>query len=200
MNTPKPAPSETEPKTAIDESLENRDNQNSQKPNGVIRELHLDTVTKKSAASTDMAKKKRPLLFVILLIVAALGGVGTGFGSYQLYARSGGALQDIEAVPTEGSITAGAVFGSPDTDTFKDSAEGYLESGTPGDEGTHQLLRPGGDMQTVTLTSSVTDLDALVGMQVKVWGETFRSQSSGWLMDVGRVEVLKVKGEKPSEE
>ena len=64
-------------------------------------------------------------------------------------------------------------------------------------EGSHVLLRPGGASQTVHLTSSVTDLEKFVGMQVRVWGETFRGRSAGWLMDVGRVEVIKTVGTAP---
>ena len=84
--------------------------------------------------------------------------------------------------------------------SFKDSAEGYLEEGGLEGEGSHKLLRPGGDSQTVYLTSSVTDLDELVGTEVRIWGETFKGQKAGWLMDVGRVEVLKVDAESPAEQ
>jgi hypothetical protein len=34
-------------------------------------------------------------------------------------------------------------------------------------------------------------------MEVKIWGETFKGQQAGWLMDVGRVEVIEVEGEQP---
>ena len=68
--------------------------------------------------------------------------------------------------------------------------EGNLESGGINGEGTHKLIRPGGDSQTVYLTSSVLDLNQFVGKKVKVWGQTFSAKKAGWLMDVGRVEVL----------
>jgi len=190
-------------KTVIDETTGTRDNQGSQNSSAtMLHPLHLaDQPGKTAPDTTAMPKKAKPALFVITLLVAIAAGIGTGYGSYQLYAQSpSGKLSDIQTLPTEGSISPGAIFGSSDTDTFKDSAEGYLEKGTAGEEGTHQLLREGGETQTVTLTSSVTDLDALVGMDVKVWGETFRSQSSGWLMDVGRVEVVAVSGTKPQME
>lgn len=80
--------------------------------------------------------------------------------------------------------------GSTDTKVFKDSAEGTLEEGGLEGEGTHRLIRPGGDSQTVYLTSSVVDLDVFVGKKVKVWGETLAAQKAGWFMDVGRVENL----------
>jgi len=83
------------------------------------------------------------------------------------------------------------IAGSADSKTFKDSAEGTLSAGGVDGEGTHQLKRPGGESQTVALTSSVLDLSKFEGKQVKVWGETFAAQTAGWLMDVGKVEVVR---------
>lgn len=80
--------------------------------------------------------------------------------------------------------------GSSDTKVFRDSAEGDLEAGGINGEGTHKLIRPGGDSQTVYLTSSVLDLNQFIGKKVRVWGETFSAQQAGWLMDIGKVEVL----------
>lgn len=82
------------------------------------------------------------------------------------------------------------VFGSKDTSIFRDSTEGTLEKGGIDGEGTHKLIRPGGDSQTVYLTSSVIDLDQFEGKKVKVWGETQSAQTAGWFMDVGRLEVI----------
>ena len=77
--------------------------------------------------------------------------------------------------------------------TFRDEAEGTVEKNEDLDkyaQGTHKLLRPGGESQTAYLTSSVLDLDDYVGKKVKVFGETFGSSQVGWLMDVGKVEVI----------
>jgi len=77
--------------------------------------------------------------------------------------------------------------------TFRDEAEGTVEKNDDLDkyaQGTHKLLRPGGESQTAYLTSSVLDLDEYVGKKVKVFGETFGSSQVGWLMDVGKVEVV----------
>lgn len=82
------------------------------------------------------------------------------------------------------------VVGSADTSTFKDMAEGQLQKGGIDGEGTHKLIRPGGDSQTVYLTSTVLDLDQFVGKKVRVWGQTYSAKTAGWLMDVGRVQVL----------
>ncbi|MDO8487404.1 MAG: hypothetical protein Q7S45_03870 [Candidatus Curtissbacteria bacterium] len=76
--------------------------------------------------------------------------------------------------------------------TFRDQAEGELQKNDKLDkyaQGTHKLIRPGGEDQTAYLTSSILDMDQYVGKKVKVFGETFGSSQVGWLMDVGKVEV-----------
>jgi len=65
-----------------------------------------------------------------------------------------------------------------------------LEAGGLDGEGTHHLIRPGGDSQTIYLTSSVVDLSLFVGRKVKVKGETFTPQNAGWFMDVGVITAL----------
>lgn len=77
--------------------------------------------------------------------------------------------------------------------TFRDEAEGVVEKNDKLDkyaQGTHKLIRPGGESQTAYLTSSVLDMDEYIGKKVKVYGETFGSSQVGWLMDVGKVEVI----------
>ncbi|MBI2012819.1 hypothetical protein HYW39_00575 [Candidatus Curtissbacteria bacterium] len=77
--------------------------------------------------------------------------------------------------------------------TFRDEAEGVVERNDTLDkyaQGTHKLIRPGGENQTAYLTSSVLDLEQYVGKKVKVFGETFGSSQVGWLMDVGKVETI----------
>lgn len=144
----------------------------------------------------DMQKTLKKLL--PFLLVAVVAGVFTGFGAHRLTAKDTGVPADGKLERVAGSdVSNGDVFGSADEKTFKDSATGYLEAGGLDGEGSHRLLRPGGEAQTVYLTSSVTDLDKLVGMEVQVWGETFKGQKAGWLMDVGRVKVVEVEGESP---
>lgn len=82
------------------------------------------------------------------------------------------------------------MVGSTDIKTFRDSTEGVLEKGGLDGEGSHKLIRPGGESQTAYLTSSIVDLDQFVGKKVRVWGETFKAQKAGWLMDVGKIELL----------
>lgn len=129
---------------------------------------------------------------------AVLAGLITGGGVFALtrtQTASTGQNQPIAQVPTS-SVKVGDVFGSS-SDAFSDNVTGYLEIGGLRGEGSHRLLRPGGDSQTVYLTSSITDLDQFAGMEVKIWGETFAGQQAGWLMDVGRIEVLDTDAESP---
>lgn len=164
---------------------------NNQSSVNSVQSLHKQGTMSKSSKSG----------FIVAAIIAIALGVATGYGSSKLYAKNLGLPSgDIEKVATEGSVQNGDVFGSPDTSSFKDSAKGYLEAGGLDNEGTHHLVREGGISQTVYLTSSVTDLSKLEGMEVEVWGETFKGQKAGWLMDVGRIQVTEVQGQKPAEE
>lgn len=147
--------------------------------------------------------------FIPIIIVSSVVAVGLGIliswlirsaqaPEGQTASLGSGGTVELQQVATDvESIKAGDVFGSPDESTFKDSAQGYLAAGGVNGEGTHQLQRIGGESQTVALNSSITDLDALVGMEVEVWGETFAGQASGWLMDVGRVKVVNPQGTSP---
>lgn len=154
-----------------------------------------------------MKKLNQTTKIVILSVLALVLGIGGGFllkGKPPTTTADGGVTSDgqnITAVVADDTsqIKKGDVFGSNDETVFKDNAQGFLEAGGLDGEGSHALLRPGGVSQTVYLTSSVTDLDSFVGMDIKVWGETFKGQKAGWLMDVGRVEVVNTQGENPNE-
>ncbi len=129
-----------------------------------------------------------PQLLAIFSVVIILG-VGGG------YFLSKNAGSDPIAATTAGgtssdSVSKGSTFGSDDTKTFKDTVEGELKEGGIKDEGQFHLVRPGGDSQNVYLTSSIVDLSKFVGKKIKVWGQTQKAQHAGWLMDVGRVEIL----------
>ena len=113
--------------------------------------------------------------FLVLL------GIGTGY----LLSRAN--IAGVGVKP--GIVNTGKVSGSTDTTTFKDSATGVIQKDGIDGEGTHQLIRDGGPSQTVTLLSSVVDLDQYVGKKVKVFGQTVAAQKAAWLMDVGRVEL-----------
>jgi len=122
----------------------------------------------------------RMILGIFVAIV--LLGVGTGYLLSRYAPKSMGGV-------ASSTINTGKVVGSTDTQTFKDSAVGVIQKGGTDGEGTHQLIRDGGPSQTVTLLSSVVDLDIYVGKKVKVSGQTVTAKRAAWLMDVGKVEL-----------
>ena len=133
---------------------------------------------------------KQSLVPVIILFVVAIGaGIFTGAWFKTSKASGSGVSGNVQATIPSTGVKVGDVFGSTDETSFKDKATGVIDKGGLNGEGTHKLVRPGGPSQTVYLTSSVIDLDQLVGDQVTVWGETFKGQKVGWLMDVGRAKV-----------
>lgn len=138
-------------------------------------------------------KKGAGMKYVLIALIVVLLGVGTGFIlSNKNILSKGKTGSDVidNSSGGEGGITKGTTVGISDEKTFKDSAEGKLEAGGVNGDGSHHLVRPGGDSQNVYLTSSLVDLDRFVGREVKVWGETFSAKQAGWLMDVGKLKVL----------
>ncbi|MGH7246294.1 MAG: hypothetical protein ACREGI_05190 [Candidatus Levyibacteriota bacterium] len=128
-----------------------------------------------------------PQVVVVFIVVVVLAVV-TGY-LFSKKSTSTGPVA-VSAPSSASSIAKGAVYGSNDTQTFKDTAEGVLQKGGIDSEGQYHLVRPGGDSQSVYMTSSLVDLSLFVGRKVKVWGQTQAAKSAGWLMDAGRVEVL----------
>jgi len=155
-------------------------------------------ITEAGKESDDMAKKLTlPLkLVAVTLVIAGLAGVGSGFAVNKL---TGGSTQSgLGPAVTPSSveeIQVGSIYGSENKEVFSDPAKGVLAIGGINGEGSHHLIRPGGDSQTVYMTSSVLDLDMFAGYEVEVWGETFAAQKAGWLMDVGRVKVVGLESE-----
>ena len=138
-----------------------------------------------------------------IIFFVLIAGVASGFMANSLSGGAAGmaspiAEQNKTAEEVEDAVKVGAVFGVPDEKTFRDEVEGVLIKGGISGEGSHTLLREGGVSQNVYLTSSVVDLDQFENMKVKVWGETFKGQKAGWLMDVGRLEVGQLDATKPS--
>ena len=178
---------------------ENKQDQvNSQPTQDAYEEKSVDEFPNLSQNRDPMSKKAKKT-FLIICVVAVAAGVLTGFGAFKLKNKNGGSVAQMENVTVEDSekVKNGDVFGVQDKDTFADNATGYLESGGVDGEGSHKLLREGGDTQTVALTSSVVDLDKLVGFEVKLYGETHKAEKAGWFMDVGRVEVVNTEAEAP---
>lgn len=125
---------------------------------------------------TPMKVLSSKMIIGVYVLLVALG-VGTGY----LLSRSGTSTPSV--------VNTGKTVGSTDTKTFKDSAEGVIQKGGSGGEGTHALIRDGGPSQTAYLISSIVDLDLYVGKKVKVWGQTMAAKKVSWLMDVGKVEL-----------
>ena len=135
------------------------------------------------------SKSKFSPKIIVALILVAIVGILTGYflsgtGGVQNLASQNSGILNLSSAPK------GTVIGSDDTKTFKDAVEGTLREGGIEGEGAFHLERPGGESQNVYLTSSVVDLSKFVARKIKVWGETQKAQRAGWLMDVGRVEVL----------
>ena len=145
--------------------------------------LSNDSLSKNS--NTSISSIATPKLIVAFIAVILLGvGVGYVFSNI-------GNKNSSNKVESGSNIPGSKnVVGSSDTKTFKDIAEGTLKLGGIDGEGAYHLSRPGGDSQNVYLTSSIVDLSAYVGKKIKVWGETQQAEKAGWLMDVGRIEVL----------
>lgn len=137
------------------------------------------------------AKKKsktenNAMKFVGIVIVVILLGVLTGYGIATMKGTVG---KKAAGAPTY-SVSSGKIFGIEDTKDYPDIAQGALKEGGIEGEGAFHLVRPGGDSQNVYLTSSSVDLSQFIGKNIKVWGKTQAAQHAGWLMDVGKVQVL----------
>ncbi|OGG15217.1 hypothetical protein A2773_05025 [Candidatus Gottesmanbacteria bacterium RIFCSPHIGHO2_01_FULL_39_10] len=138
--------------------------------------------TLRSLDNTTVRKVPSKLIFIGLIVIIAGSIVG-----FVMAKRPQTTSEGTSSAIVPGS---GKIVGSKDTSLFKDMAEGTLEKGGIDGEGTHHLVRPGGDSQTVYVTSTVMDLSPFVGKKIRVWGQTHAAQKAGWLMDVGRVETL----------
>lgn len=127
-------------------------------------------------------------LSIIVLVIAAIAGTVSGYFLSQGITNNPQALQQDEQPKTD--------VKNPQQDrrTFRDFAEGKVtkkpDSNKVGEytEGTHLLVRD--SLDPVALTSSVVDMSQYEGKKVKVYGETQKAIKEGWLMDVGRVEVV----------
>jgi hypothetical protein len=150
------------------------------KQNNIVRDFNTVNVSKDGNKMLKNKNKWVVVFFASMLILGLISGYFlVGGGKDQIIGRGGGKI-----------IKKEKIVGSTDSKIFKDSTEGILKKGGIDGEGTHHLVRKGGPDQTAYLTSSVIDMDQFVGKKVKVWGETFKAEKAGWLMDVGRLELL----------
>jgi hypothetical protein len=153
-----------------------------------------------------MEPVKNNKVLPIVIIVGILLGLGSGFflAQKQLLLAGGTGTSILSAKPQEltssTSVKVGDVFGSADEATFRDQAEGILMAGGIDGEGSHHIERGANKTQWVYVTSSVVDLDLLVGNRVTIWGETNQGKKAGWLMDVGKLKVLELNAAPASDE
>jgi len=161
-------------------------------PHSVVRPLTTEPVITKTEQKGTGMKKIQPIIIGLIIV---LFGIGSGYGLAT--ARSGGiSVGGLKNEPglkrdvSSGEITVGTKVGVSDETTFDRDAEGTLEKGGIDGEGSHHLVRVGGESQTVYMTSSIIDLDQFIGRKVKIWGETIGAEKAGWFMDVGKLEVL----------
>jgi hypothetical protein len=162
----------------MDAKIDEVQKQNPNQTQPLIRNFNSDSI--KSAFTPKV---------IAILIGVIVVGVLSGFLASQFNTLS---TKNIKTgtVSSGSSVAAGTIIGSNDTTTFKDTAQGTLQEGGIDGEGAFHLVRPGGDSQNVYLTSSSVDLSQFVGKNIKVWGATQKAQHAGWLMDVGRIQVL----------
>ena len=157
---------------------------------GSETQTHLGSNLVRRLNKQEGRTMKRKFVIGLVVSVVILAGVATG---YVLSLGEGIGVLSTKKLKRQveaDEIVKGTLVGVADKETFRDSAEGTLEKGGINGEGSHHLVRPGGESQNVYLTSSIIDLDQFENRKVKVWGETFAAQKAGWLMDVGRLEVL----------
>lgn len=143
------------------------------------------TIPFRSVPKRNILSKFLPVLIVVIVVAAGILS-GLVFSSRAKSAKqiASSTLQNDQNLTPEVQKSF--------NQTFKDQAEGIIQKNDQFDkyaQGTHKLIRPGGESQTAFLTSSVLDLDQYDGKKVKVFGETFGSSQVGWLMDVGKVDI-----------
>lgn len=164
----------------------------SQKP----KETIVHKISVDDSPTPDMPMKNVIIIFTLVIVA----GIASGFGVSYVSGASGSSgsrdakTNDSGTKTLSGDDDVVESAGIADKETFSDSAEGTLEKKTEDDfleEGSYKLIRPGGESQTVHLTSSTVDMSKFVGEDVRVYGETFASEKVGWLMDVGFIEVKK---------
>lgn len=157
----------------------------SEQPQAEIKTSSTPKVTQPIGSQQSASKLKKVIPLILILFILAAGAVsGLYLSTINKTSDEKSALSDEELTPEVKQSF---------NQTFRDEAEGEIERNDELDkyaQGTHKLIRPGGEDQTAFLTSSVLDLDEYVGKNVKVFGETFGSSQVGWLMDVGKVEII----------
>ncbi len=154
--------------------------------------MNEEEITNSPVRSLAIESETKNKFFWMVVLVFILGLV-SGWGVFRFttgkevsFDESG---RKIAQLAQGEKVKKGESYGLKDS-VFVDSATGVVEKNTEGGDGTHKLLREGGESQTAFLTSSVVDLELFISHKVEIWGQTFSSEKVGWLMDVGQVKVL----------
>lgn len=152
--------------------------------------IHEMSGSKKSASASKGGNSSAGKSLLVVIVIMVILGLGTGYIAANVSGNANKGPVSVGDSVESGEIKQGTTVGVDDTEQFPDTAEGELKEGGIDGEGEYHLVRPGGDSQNVYLTSSAIDLSQFVGKKVKVQGATFEAEKAGWLMDVGRLEVL----------
>lgn len=133
--------------------------------------------------SSPAVPKMKNMTLALISVVVVLAGIGTGYLLSGVKGKTTGPSVSNSIVTNENEA------GIKDESKFSTTADGVLEAGGIGGEGTHHLIRGSGPSQYAYLTSSSVDLERFVGKKVQVWGETMSGKKAGWLIDVGKIKV-----------
>lgn len=151
---------------------------------GQEQQAPQDTLGKEVVS--EVPKNNQKYMKILAGLVVAVLGIGSGWffsgqaqGS-QIVGRQSGSEAILEAGEVDESLLAES-----------ESEQGILYEGGANGEGTHYLDRGMGEDKKIYLLSTVIDLQAFVGKNVEIWGNTLAAEHAGWLMDVVRVKVIK---------
>lgn len=138
--------------------------------------------------------KKKPILMILLAVLVIFLGAGSGYLLVMTVGTPKSSRTRTTLPGGKSKVKKGETFGVDNPEVYRDQATGVLKQNDKSftDEGSHVLIRDENNpSQNAYLTSTVLDLNLFVDREVEVWGETFAAQKAGWLMDVGKVKVLK---------
>ncbi len=140
----------------------------------------------KPLTSGKFNKAKLFMIIGAFLVVAA--GVLTG---WFLAGKGKTGLSDTKSSQQTSSKNELEEAGVGDEKSYGSTTEGVLKKGGIKGEGTHYIDRGLGESKYVYLTSSVVDLDSFIDKKVVVWGETISAKYASWMIDVGKIRVIK---------
>jgi len=153
----------------------------------VMEEIKQPEVATGQSVMKEFPKKverKQTLLLLFGSLAVVVAGILSGWMLSGSNAKEGATnVAQTDKAQIEKEINEGDIEGL-------DEAEGVLVEGGIEGEGTHHLEREGGPSKYVYLTSTVMDLQTMVGKKVHVWGETLSPVKASWLMDVVKIKEL----------